>query len=94
MIKRFRLVAYLEGISFLALLGIAMPLKYVYGNPYPVKFVGWAHGVLFIAYVAMLSSLSTEKNWPMKTKILGLIAGVLPFGTFIFDKKCVTDQSE
>ena len=83
--KKFRITAYLEGLSFLVLLGIAMPLKYVYGNPFPVRVVGWIHGLLFITYVVLLSSLSAQLHWSLKKKALGFLAGLTPFGTFLFD---------
>ena len=85
MLKSFRITGYLEGISFLILLGIAMPLKYVYGQPEAVKAVGWIHGLLFIAYVGQLVSVSTEYKWHRTKTICGFAAGVLPFGTFVFD---------
>lgn len=84
--KKFKTIAYLEGISFLVLLGIAMPMKYVYGNPLPVRLVGWIHGLLFIAYIILLNQISTEKKWPFKKKFLGVVAGITPFGPFIFAK--------
>ena len=87
MVKRFKMVSYLEGLSFLLLLGVAMPLKYVYGMPIFVRVIGMAHGFLFIAYLILLQSLAIEKGWSTKTKALGFMAAVLPFGPFVFDRK-------
>lgn len=84
--KAFRITAYLEGISFLVLLGFAMPMKYVYGNPAYVKAMGWVHGLLFIAYVALLDGVASMVNWPTKKTATGFLAGVLPFGTFFFER--------
>jgi integral membrane protein len=83
--KSFRIVAYAEGVSFLVLLGIAMPLKYAYGMPQAVKIVGMVHGVLFLAYIGFLAWLASENSWPLKRVIFGFIASVLPFGPFVFD---------
>lgn len=85
MMKCFRITVYLEGISLLILLGIAMPLKYVYGEPMAVKVAGWIHGLLFIAYAGCLASIRTEHHWPMRRVLLAFLAAVLPFGTFVFD---------
>jgi integral membrane protein len=86
-IRRFRLVAILEGISFLVLLGIAMPLKYMAGMPLAVKYVGWAHGLLFISYVVLAVPLFTRLKWPMD-RVYGVgIASLLPFGTFVLERR-------
>jgi integral membrane protein len=86
-IRRFRLVAILEGISFLVLLGIAMPLKYMAGMPLAVKYVGWAHGLLFISYVVLAVPLFTRLKWPMD-RVYGVgIASLLPFGTFALERR-------
>jgi integral membrane protein len=82
-----RVTAFLEGISFLLLVGICMPLKYFYNMPEPNKFVGMAHGVLFVMYCVLVILAKSEKNWTLKQTFLALIASVLPFGTFVADKK-------
>lgn len=87
MLKLFRAVAYLEGISFLLLLGIAMPLKYMAGMPEAVRFVGWAHGVLFMAYVGVAFVASDQGNWPLRRLIESLVAAVLPFGPFWLERR-------
>lgn len=86
-IRRFRSVAIAEGISFLVLLLIAMPLKYVWHYPMPVKVVGWAHGVLFIWYWVAAIPLFTKLKWDVE-RVIGLgLASVLPFGTFVVERK-------
>ena len=86
-IGRFRLVSLLEGVSFLVLLGIAMPLKYAAGIPEAVRYVGWAHGVLFVLFILALLSASTAGRWPL-TKIAGaFIASVVPFGAFVLERR-------
>lgn len=78
-------VGYLEGTSFLLLLGIAMPLKYMLGIPEGVKYIGMAHGVLFIGYIVILMGAANKVKMPLWAMPTGVIASVLPFGPFIFD---------
>ena len=89
---RLRIVAILEGISFLVLLGIAMPLKYLAGIPEPVRVVGMAHGVLFVLYVILLIQVAIEKSWSFKKSILAFIASFIPFGTFYADAKWFREE--
>ena len=86
-LKKFRIVAIAEGISFLILLFIAMPLKYMADQPLLVKFTGWAHGVLFVLYIYTLLKVWMEWNWEIKKVLLAFLASLLPFGTFYFDAK-------
>ena len=86
-IKTLRWVGFLEGISFLLLLFIAMPMKYMFDNPILVKYVGMGHGVLFIAFLVVLFVVCEKQKWSLKMFILGLIASILPFGPFVFDAK-------
>jgi integral membrane protein len=86
-LNRFRMVGIAEGISFLVLLLIAMPLKYIFKIPEAVKFTGWAHGALFVTYIMLAFDLfgSLKKNFGWFLKAVG--AAFLPLGTFIFDKE-------
>ncbi len=84
---RLRIVAFLEGVSFLVLLGIAMPLKYAYGQPAAVKHVGMAHGVLFVSYVLLLLGVALERSWSARKVLLAFGASLVPFGTFWADRK-------
>lgn len=91
-IGRFRLVSLLEGISFLVLLGIAMPLKYAAGIPEVVRYVGWAHGLLFVLFILALLSASTAARWPL-SKIAGaFIASVVPFGAFVLERRLRAEE--
>ncbi len=83
----FRLVAILEGISYLVLLAVAMPLKYLANKPDAVKYVGWAHGVLFVAFCLLLVKVWIEYKWSFLKTTVAFIASLLPFGTFILDRK-------
>ena len=84
---RVRVVGYIEGLSFLLLLFIAMPLKYVWGMPEVVKYVGQAHGLLWVLYILLLLHAWGDKKLTAKWFAGGFVASVLPFGPFIFDRK-------
>lgn len=85
--KLFGKVALIEGISYLLLLFIAMPLKYFWQMPGAVKYVGWAHGVLFVAYMTLLALCAIIYSWKLK-RILGFFfASLLPFLPFIVEKQ-------
>ncbi|OTG89657.1 DUF3817 domain-containing protein [Acinetobacter sp. ANC 3813] len=86
-IQNLRLVGALEGLSFLLLLFVAMPMKYILGNPILVKYVGMGHGVLFIAFLVVLFVVCEKQKWSLTMFLMGLIASILPFGPFIFDAK-------
>lgn len=83
----FRRVALAEGISYLLLLFIAMPLKYWAGMPLAVKYTGWAHGVLFVLYGVCLIMAWQEQKWKFSKATLIFLASLLPFAPFIVDKK-------
>lgn len=86
-LRWFQAIALAEGTSFLLLLGIAMPLKYMAGMPEAVHWVGSIHGFLFISYVAAATLLFTHLEWPA-SRIPGVLAAaVLPFGTFVLERK-------
>lgn len=87
-VGRFRVIAFVEGISFLVLLFIAMPIKYVPelgGNPMPTRIVGAIHGGLFILYAIAGFQAKAARKWPMKEAVRGFVASILPFGTFVYD---------
>lgn len=83
---RFRLVSLAEGVSFLVLLGIAMPLKYAAHQPWATMVFGMLHGILFLAYVALAWELRTVQGWTMKRLGVVLVAAVLPTGPFWLHK--------
>ncbi|TGL40320.1 DUF3817 domain-containing protein [Leptospira perdikensis] len=83
---RFRILAFLEGLSFLTILFITMPLKYLYQNPEPNKIVGLIHGLLFLLYLVELFQIKVELEWKTKKTLLAALASVVPFGTFIAEK--------
>ncbi len=87
LVRWFKAVAMAEGTSFLLLLGVAMPLKYMAGMPQAVQVVGMLHGILFIAYGILGLMVVSHLKWPLE-RLSGLfLAGVLPFGTFVLERK-------
>ncbi|TGL70738.1 DUF3817 domain-containing protein [Leptospira jelokensis] len=83
---RFRILAFLEGLSFLTILFVTMPLKYLYQNPEPNKIVGLVHGLLFLLYLVELFHVKMEYQWKLKKTFYAALASVLPFGTFVAEK--------
>ena len=86
---RLRIVALAEGVSYLILLGIAMPLKYVWGDPSAVKVVGMIHGVLSMGLVLVLLLAHLEYRWKIEFSIQVFISSLIPFGAFWMDRKLV-----
>lgn len=86
-IKRLRVLGYLEAFSWLLLLFIAMPLKYIWEQPLMVRYVGWAHGILFILYCLHLLLAKPVLRWSFAKMATGGVAAFLPFGTLWFDRK-------
>jgi integral membrane protein len=82
-----RRTAFIEGISFLVLLFIAMPLKYLAHLPRPVLYTGWVHGILFIIFCAALLRAMLVTKWPVSRCAIVFIAALLPFGPFILDRR-------
>lgn len=93
-IRNLRFVGIAEGISFLVLLLIAMPLKYYFGFPMAVKFVGWAHGLLFILYIAAVFLAIRATKWGVFGVLIALAASLVPLGTFVLDKSLKRKQYE
>jgi integral membrane protein len=87
MIRLFKIIATLEGISALILYFVAMPLKYIWGNEDIMPNVGMAHGVLFMIYIAYATFLKFKLNWDWKMYIIICLASIPPFGTFYIEWK-------
>jgi integral membrane protein len=85
--KHLRWLGWAEGTSFLVLLLIAMPLKYIWGKPLAVSIVGMAHGILFILYFLSASEAATDYRWSLKVRLYAYLAAIMPLGTFVFEKK-------
>ena len=84
---QLRIVGFLEGVSFLVLLGIAMPLKYYWEMPGAVRIVGMAHGVLFILYIIYVLLVHLRQKWPFKILSVAILASFVPLGTFYADAR-------
>ncbi|RRB07378.1 DUF3817 domain-containing protein [Larkinella rosea] len=90
-IGRLRLIAFLEGISLLVLIGIAVPLKYANNDPTLVRAIGPVHGLLFLLFVINTLSFGIEHKWQFR-KITWkvILACFIPFGTFYIDYKILS----
>ncbi len=86
MINFFKLISWLEGISYILLLFIATPIKYLQGNPEYVKMLGMPHGILFVIYIVLAIMLKYELKWNNKTFGMVCLLSILPFGTFFVGK--------
>jgi integral membrane protein len=93
-IRFLRVIGITEGISFLVLLLIAMPLKYYFGWPLAVKVVGWMHGVLFVAYIGAVLFAIKAMKWNWFSVGVALAASLIPIGTFVLDKSWKRREEE
>ena len=92
---RLRVISYLEGISLLLLIGIAVPLKHWGSDPSMVKLIGPVHGILFLLFVISTLSVGVEQQWKFKeTTWKVLIACIIPFGTFYIDRYILKEAAE
>ncbi len=89
---RLRAIGILEGLSFIVLLGIAMPLKYFAGRPEAVRVVGMAHGLLFLLYLGATVQAALEYRWAWKRTLVIAAASLIPFGPFYVDAKFLRDS--
>lgn len=89
----FRKIGWAEGVSFLVLLLIAMPLKYWADMPKAVTIVGGLHGVLFVAFGIMALEVKREykKSWGWILK--AFVASIIPFGTFVMEKQWKKEEA-
>ena len=87
LISIFRLVAFLEGLSYVLLLLVAVPIKYSSGEAFFVKMLGMPHGILFVLYIAIALVLRIDNQWIKNNFFAVFIASVIPFGTFVVDFK-------
>ncbi len=87
LIRNFRIIGLAEGISYLVLLGISMPLKYLAHIPEAVKVNGWIHGLLFVLFVAgaIWVKFATRRSWLWLAG--AFVASLVPFGTFVLDRQ-------
>lgn len=88
-IQRFLQVGHAEGISYLVLLGIAMPLKYFFDFPQAVRIVGSLHGILFVAFIFMIAWLVVQKKMSILSAVKAFVLSLVPFGTFYLNRLVV-----
>jgi integral membrane protein len=89
-VGRLRIIAFLEGISLLILIFVAVPMKYLGHNPAVVKAMGPIHGALFLLFVVNTISVGVAQKWPSKIISKVLLACIIPFGTFYIDRKILS----
>ena len=89
-----RTVALIEAVSFLLLLGVAMPLKYAAGMPMAVKVAGWIHGALFITFVVALVRTVRAARWPAGRTATIFVGALLPFGPIVLDPRMKRYEAE
>jgi integral membrane protein len=89
----FRKIGIAEGVSFILLLGLAMPLKYFAGMPIAVTIVGAIHGLLFIVFMVLAWEVKKDLKKNIKWLAGCLLAAILPFGTFVLDQQLKKEQS-
>ena len=89
----FRGIAFLEGVSYILLLFIATPIKYLAGDEQYVKLLGMPHGLLFVTYIVLAIMFKNEFKWNTKQFAFVLLASIIPFGTFYVEKNYLKPQS-
>jgi integral membrane protein len=83
----FRIIAFLEGVSYILLMTVGLYFKYQLGDPTYVKLLGMPHGILFVSYILFAFLIKENENWGIKDLGIILLASILPFGTFYVDCK-------
>ncbi|MCA1763908.1 MAG: DUF3817 domain-containing protein [Flavobacteriales bacterium] len=93
-IRNFIWIGRAEAISALLLFLVAMPLKYAAGIPEAVKYTGWAHGLLFVVFLAFAALLTLERKWKITSFIILFFAAIIPGGPLLFDKMVLRRENE
>lgn len=92
-LSNLRVYAFLEGASLIALVFVAMPLKYLYGMAIATRIVGGVHGILFLLFASALYRAANERHWPLRRTLGALGAAFVPGGTFVLDRALQREQS-
>lgn len=91
---RFRVISAIEGLSYLLLVFIAMPIKYIGGNPYPVKVFGMIHGVLFIIFMISLFETKRKESWDTGFMFQLFVLSLIPFGAIFIEKRVKPEEAK
>ncbi len=94
LLQFLRILGMVEGISFLVILFVTMPLKYIWLMKEPNQIVGMAHGVLFIGYCILVVIVGFRFKWKLLTIFWALVASIIPFGTFVADSKIFKEEQK
>ena len=86
-LKTFRVISLLEALSFVILLLVAMPIKYILGNPELVRIVGMAHGILVVLYILGAVLFKNKLNWSNQILVVVILCSIIPLGPFYVDRK-------
>ena len=86
-LDKLRLVSFIEGVSFVLLIFIGMPLKYQMDMPMPNKVLGMSHGILTIVFVVALFNAWADKEIDVKVALQTFVASLIPFGAFFMEQK-------
>jgi integral membrane protein len=89
----FRIIAFLEGVSYILLMSVGLYFKYQLGDPSYVKLLGMPHGLLFISYLILAFLIKDGEQWENKDFGIILLASILPFGTFYIDWKYLKNKN-
>jgi integral membrane protein len=93
-LQLMRTLGMAEGVSFIVLLCIAMPLKYYYQMPAMVTYTGWAHGLLFVVYVMLAYYVKETRHQPFIKVVYAIVAALVPFGTFVYDRQLRKEMNQ
>ena len=88
----FKFIAILEGVSYVLLLLIATPIKYLFDNEQYVKALGMPHGILFVLYIVVAFFIQKKIRWDNKDLVIVILASMIPFGFFYIDSKYLTPK--
>ncbi|ASO21364.1 integral membrane protein [Actinoalloteichus hoggarensis] len=80
---RYRVISYVVGVMLVALVLVAMPVRYIAGDPFLVALIGPLHGFLYMVYLVLCFDLALKAKWSIKATILTLLAGTVPFLSFV-----------
>ncbi len=92
-LTRYRVMAWVTGVLLLVLVFVAMPMKYLGDDERLVQVVGVAHGWLYMLYLVAAFMLANKLRWPLGKTLLLLVAGTIPFMSFVAERRVVREVS-